>query len=97
MRLVKVSANNIRPGMFIAELDRPWLETPFALQGFIVRDEAEVDFISLYVDYVYVDVEYAGSKVFLPLQAQDKNSEAATLNNRLAIKADFQQAQTSFK
>ena len=49
MRLVKVPAMNLRPGMFVAELDRPWLETPFAIQGFVVREPDEVPYISHYV------------------------------------------------
>ena len=50
MRLVKVPAMNLEPGMFVAELDRPWLETPFALQGFVVRDTSEILYVSDYVD-----------------------------------------------
>jgi hypothetical protein len=40
---------SLEPGMFIAELDRPWLETPFALQGFVVRDNSEILYVSNYV------------------------------------------------
>ncbi len=60
MRLVKVPAMSLEPGMFIAELDRPWLETPFALQGFVVRDTSEILYVSDYVEHVYVDAEYKG-------------------------------------
>ena len=69
MRLVKVSAMNLQPGMFVAELDRPWLETPFSLQGFVVRDTSEVLYISDYVDHVFVDAEYRASRRFVNLDA----------------------------
>lgn len=95
MQLVKVQASNLLPGMFIAELDRPWLDTPFSLQGFVVRNEDEVDYITQYVDFVYVDVDYTGSKIFLPLMSK-KPSNAST-SNGLKIKADFQQAKISFE
>ena len=34
-----VAAPDLRIGMFVAELDRPWLESPFLMQGFVVEDE----------------------------------------------------------
>ena len=67
MRLVKVPAMNLEPGMFIAELDRPWLETPFALQGFVVGNNDEIIYVSKYVEHVYVDAEYKGRALPLSL------------------------------
>lgn len=92
MRLLKVQAENLRPGMFVAELDRPWLDTPFALQGFVVQDAEEIVYIGRYVDYVYIDADYAGSNLFLPKRPQQEE----TVKDRLSIKAEFEQAKTSF-
>ncbi|MBB6522493.1 HD-GYP domain-containing protein [Pseudoteredinibacter isoporae] len=92
MRLLKVQAENLRPGMFVAELDRPWLDTPFALQGFVVQDPEEVVYIGRYVDYVYIDADYAGSNLFLPKRPKQEE----TVKDRLSIKAEFEQARTSF-
>ena len=41
--------------MYVSGLDRPWLETPFYLQGFMVRNTSEVQKLALYCDYVYID------------------------------------------
>jgi HD-GYP domain-containing protein (c-di-GMP phosphodiesterase class II) len=94
MRLVKVAAMNLQPGMFVAELDRPWLETPFSLQGFVVRDSAEVLYISDYVDHVFVDAEYSNSPRFLSL---DMAPSARKISKSLQLKADFQQARVCFE
>lgn len=51
----KVYVHQVEPGMYVSGLDRPWLETPFYLQGFLVRNNAEVQKLSLYCDYVYID------------------------------------------
>lgn len=51
----KVYVHQIEPGMYVSGLDRPWLETPFYLQGFMVCNGAEVQKLSLYCDYVYID------------------------------------------
>ncbi len=93
MRLVQVPAMQLQPGMFVAELDRPWLEAPFAIQGFMIRDDAEVLYIAEHVDYVYIDADYQGSPLYLPVQIMDRKQ----LSKKLDIKTEFQQAAISFE
>ncbi len=54
---VKVDTVNLEPGMFIAQLDRPWLETPFFFQGFEIRQPDEIGLLRKFCKHVYVDVE----------------------------------------
>ncbi len=42
-------------GMFIAELDRPWLDTPFLLQGFMLDNEEDLAQIRRLCQFVLVD------------------------------------------
>ncbi|MEZ5557492.1 MAG: HD-GYP domain-containing protein [Pseudomonadales bacterium] len=53
--LLEVPVASLRPGMFVAALDRPWLDTPFALQGFFVRTAADISLVAAHCSYVYVD------------------------------------------
>lgn len=93
MRLVKVPATSLQPGMFVAELDRPWLETPFTLQGFVVRDPAEAVYVSKFVDHVFVDAEYRAQKNFLSL---DTAPTHAVPKERLELRADMRHARVCF-
>lgn len=93
MRLVRVPAMNLEPGMFVAELDRPWLETPFALQGFVVNDTSEIVYVSNYVDHVYVDAEYSGRPQSLCLAVAPT---APDPRKRLELDEEFQRARISF-
>ncbi|NNM00150.1 MAG: DUF3391 domain-containing protein [Gammaproteobacteria bacterium] len=43
--------------MYVARLDRPWLETPFLLEGFLIREEKEAAEIAQHCEYVYIDIE----------------------------------------
>jgi HD-GYP domain-containing protein (c-di-GMP phosphodiesterase class II) len=54
---VKIDTFNLEEGMFVAQLDRPWLETPFLLQGFEIREESEIGLLRKFCKHVYVDVE----------------------------------------
>ncbi len=95
MRLVKLPAINLKPGMFVAELDRPWLETPFALQGFVVRDSEEIQYVSNYVDHVYIDAEYAGLRQSLKLaKAKTKSSN---VHKRLVLREEIKRTKVSFE
>ncbi|PWG65102.1 metal-dependent phosphohydrolase [Spiribacter halobius] len=52
-----VAVDDLVPGLYVAELDRPWLETPFLFQGFVVEDEAALRTLREYCRHVYVDPE----------------------------------------
>ena len=41
--------------MYVSSLDRPWLETPFSLQGFRLESEAEMRRLQEFCQYVYID------------------------------------------
>lgn len=53
----KVSTAYLKVGMYVTKLDRPWLQTPFLIQGFILKEEAEICELVEYCDYVYIDVD----------------------------------------
>lgn len=94
MRLVKLSAMQLKPGMFIAELDRPWLETPFALQGFVVRSTDEILYVADHVDFVYVDAEYTGQEIPMELASAPTTTD---FKDRLRLDEEFQRARISFE
>jgi len=52
--LVMVPAAQVEIGMFVAELDRPWIETPFLIQGFEIRNRSQIRTLANYCKHVYV-------------------------------------------
>jgi HD-GYP domain-containing protein (c-di-GMP phosphodiesterase class II) len=51
----RVPVSALKLGMFVAELDRPWLETPFLLQGLTIHTLSELRKLREYCKYVYID------------------------------------------
>jgi HD-GYP domain-containing protein (c-di-GMP phosphodiesterase class II) len=51
----KLPIEQVSVGMFVVELDRPWLDTPFLLQGFLVRDERTLAQLRTFCQHVVVD------------------------------------------
>jgi HD-GYP domain-containing protein (c-di-GMP phosphodiesterase class II) len=53
---IKIETANLERGMYVAQLDRPWLETPFMFQGFEIREDNELKLLRQFCRHVYVDV-----------------------------------------
>ncbi len=53
--VVKIYTPDLEVGMHVSSLDRPWLETPFALQGFRLRNQDEIEQLRGFCKFVYVD------------------------------------------
>jgi HD-GYP domain-containing protein (c-di-GMP phosphodiesterase class II) len=51
----KIFTTDVKVGMFVADLDRPWVDTPFLLQGFLVEDEEQIATLRAHCEYVMVD------------------------------------------
>lgn len=51
----KVPTTDLRVGMFVADLDRPWVDTPFLLQGFLVEDDDQIRDLQQHCVWVIVD------------------------------------------
>ncbi|MHB8347201.1 MAG: HD-GYP domain-containing protein [Acidiferrobacterales bacterium] len=52
----KISVDDLELGMYVSELDRPWLETPFLFQGFEIRSLDEITQLKLYCQYVHIQI-----------------------------------------
>ncbi len=53
----KVSTLYLKQGMYVSSLDRPWLDTPFLMQGFIIKDDDEILLLKKYCEHVFIDTE----------------------------------------
>jgi putative nucleotidyltransferase with HDIG domain len=60
----KIGVQNLRLGMYVSELDRPWIESRFLFQGFEIRTQEELDELARLCKYVYIEteVEYKDGK-----------------------------------
>ena len=50
-----VPVGELRYGMYVAELDRPWTDTPFVFQGFVLETEEELETLKSVCKWVVVD------------------------------------------
>jgi len=79
LKEVKVQLADLKPGMYVSRLDRPWSDAPYPLQGFYIHSQDDIDRLLNYCDSVIVDV--AMSKT-----PEDQKNTTTDKTNDLAIK-----------
>ncbi|MFZ1626063.1 MAG: HD-GYP domain-containing protein [Gammaproteobacteria bacterium] len=70
---LRVDTADLKFGMYVAELDRPWLGTPFLFQGFTIEDDDELQQLKDCCDHVFVDA----TRSLLAEEKQRRISDAA--------------------
>ena len=53
----KVNTSYLKIGMYVSNLDRPWIDTPFLLEGFLIESEEDLSLLNQYCKYVFIDTE----------------------------------------
>jgi hypothetical protein len=65
IEVLKVLTVDLTRGMYVSALDRPWLESPFPLQGFRIESDADLRTLHELCEYVYVYVDVEKSSLDL--------------------------------
>jgi len=60
---VKIKVEDLQVGMYVVELDRPWLETAFLFQGFVLGSAKDLKVLRDCCEFVYVDMERSTTKI----------------------------------
>src|SRR5579872_5692562 len=58
-KLDKVAVSDLKIGMYVDRLDRPWTETRFMYQGFFIRNDETLEELRRVCQHVFVDAERA--------------------------------------
>lgn len=93
----KIDVADLRIGMYIVDIDRPWLDSPFLFQGFPIESQQDIDWVQRTCHYVYIDaqqsVNIAPSKPLKTIPIRHTATEEAI--RPLARKSKYQN-QASF-
>lgn len=79
----KVFLSEMINGMFVSQLPIAWKDTPFPLQGFFVRSQEDIDELSKYCEYVFIDT--VRSKSDYPSSTPFSNKTTTKSDNRTCI------------
>ena len=57
MELREIPVDQLTFGVYVSKLDRPWTETPFVFQGFVLKSDKQLDVLKKYCKHVFIDPE----------------------------------------
>src|SRR5580704_15741864 len=57
--IIELPAEQLKKGIYVSRLDRPWTETPFLFQGFEIESDEELETLRRLCKVVYVEVSVA--------------------------------------
>lgn len=72
----KIAVHDLEIGMFVSDLDRPWHQTPFPIQGFFIRSQGDIRALVSHCKWVMIDVAEARATT------QASNDKASAFNRR---------------
>jgi len=53
--LTKIDVNDLKVGMYVSKLDKPWLESTFLFQGFELKNKADINAVKEQCKFVFID------------------------------------------
>ena len=87
----KVAVKDLKIGMFVADLDRPWIDTPFLIQGFLIQDRQQIAELQRVCEFVMVDrARSTGAEFRKPDAAKASAAAAPAPRSRIASATSIQ-------
>jgi len=82
-RFARTHVDDLKIGMFVSDLDRPWMETPFLLQGFTINTPDELATLRALCTYVDIDIGLSQSVADADLKAPHGGLKRAKVVDKL--------------
>jgi HD-GYP domain-containing protein (c-di-GMP phosphodiesterase class II) len=99
MELKEIPVDELTFGMYVSKLDRPWTETPFVFQGFVLKSEKQIDVLKKYCKHVFVDPEKEDLSEIDRVSAEDlaKVRGATVYKEAASVEVELPRAQSAYK
>ncbi len=96
-KLQDIPVGELAPGMFVAELDIPWEESPFLFQGFRLENWNDVDAVVNCCQRVKIDFQQS-TKIKLPRHDRENADKAAgtRINRSSSTKQEIKRATKTY-
>jgi len=82
-----IPVGELQFGMYVAELDRPWTDTPFMFQGFVLESERQLETLKKFCKFVTVDSERSERRAAPPPAAPRYATQVAVEHEIARAKA----------
>lgn len=96
MERKQITVGELEFGMYVAELDRPWTDTPFMFQGFHLRTDQQLTALKKFCKHVFIDLERTEPPDTRPPPPQFKIRGTTAYPEKAVVEVEFRQAATVY-
>jgi HD-GYP domain-containing protein (c-di-GMP phosphodiesterase class II) len=98
MELREIPVDQLTFGVYVSKLDRPWTETPFVFQGFVLKSDKQLDVLKKYCKHVFIDPEKEERQAVGRVTAEDlAKVRGTTVYKEIAsVEAEMPKAENAF-
>ena len=97
MEREQVPVEKLQFGMYVAELDRPWTDTPFMYQGFHLRTAVQLAALKKFCKHVFIDPERTEASTPVATRTAFKVRGEAAYPETVQVEEEFRHAQPLFE
>lgn len=94
--ILKIDVKELKVGMYVSKLDRPWLESSFLFQGFELKKEADIKEVQKQCVFVYIDIDKQSKSIKLDLTLGNWKDKNKTPKRTSSFKEEFSYAKSVF-
>jgi HD-GYP domain-containing protein (c-di-GMP phosphodiesterase class II) len=87
--LMQIDVNDLKVGMYVAQLDKPWLSSSFLFQGFELMNQADIDAVKGECSFVFIDTEKQNKKINLSPNRKEPEYEESRYERRSSFEKEF--------
>ncbi len=92
-----IPVDDLKFGMYVAELDRPWTDTPFIFQGFVLQTDEQLEILKKFCKSVTVDSERSQLPEAAAPPTRGHTPQVDVENEVARAKAAYKQAQNTVR
>ena len=94
---MKIPVEELTFGMYVSKLDKPWTETPFVYQGFLLKSDKQIDALKKHCKHVFVDPEKEDLSAVTKVTAEDvaKVRGSTVYGEAASVESELPRAQTA--
>ena len=98
MELREIPVDQLTFGVYVSKPDRPWTETPFVFQGFVLKSDKQLDVLKKYCKHVFIDPEKEERQAVGRVTAEDlAKVRGTTVYKEIAsVEAEMPKAENAF-
>lgn len=82
---IELHISQLKLGMYVTALDKPWLDTPFLVQGILIQSQQDIDKIAEHAIYVWIDPLKQSVKVMSELKNLSTKETAAAAGQQQTL------------